>query len=227
MSQAVKEVKSIAGLCRVLGIKPIGGNYKTMHRYLLHYDLDTAHFTGMLWSKGMSLKDTTDAYASQEAVKNKLKQLVPYECSFKDCPTRQFEGNWRNENLVFHMDHINGNPLDNNLENLRFLCPNCHSQTKTYCARNIENHVSKAKSERQPAERLQPINLCLDCLKQISVRAVRCKPCAASASRPVKFEVSREELQQLLADYSMVTIGKMFGVSDNAIRKRAKRLGLL
>ncbi|KKM73984.1 hypothetical protein LCGC14_1404920 [marine sediment metagenome] len=43
---------------------------------------------------------------------------------------------WNGEKLVLHLDHINGNRDDNRLENLRWLCPNCHSQTPTYCGRN-------------------------------------------------------------------------------------------
>jgi len=43
---------------------------------------------------------------------------------------------WCNEPIVLHLDHINGIRNDNRKENLRFLCPNCHSQTKTYCGRN-------------------------------------------------------------------------------------------
>jgi 5-methylcytosine-specific restriction endonuclease McrA len=40
------------------------------------------------------------------------------------------------DRLALHLDHVNGNREDNTLENLRVLCPNCHSQTPTYCGRN-------------------------------------------------------------------------------------------
>jgi 5-methylcytosine-specific restriction endonuclease McrA len=43
---------------------------------------------------------------------------------------------WRGKPLAMHLDHINGVRDDHRLENLRMLCPNCHSQTDTYGAKN-------------------------------------------------------------------------------------------
>ena len=43
---------------------------------------------------------------------------------------------WNGMVLVLQIDHINGDSTDSRLENLRFLCPNCHSQTETFAGRN-------------------------------------------------------------------------------------------
>ena len=45
-------------------------------------------------------------------------------------------GEWNGEPLVLQLDHINGKHLDHRIENLRFLCPNCHSQTETFSGKN-------------------------------------------------------------------------------------------
>jgi len=43
---------------------------------------------------------------------------------------------WMNAPISCHLDHINGDSHDHRLENLRILCPNCHSQTETYCGKS-------------------------------------------------------------------------------------------
>ena len=50
---------------------------------------------------------------------------------------------WNGKPLVLQLHHINGNHTDNRLENLQILCPNCHSQTDTYCGSNIVVHNKK------------------------------------------------------------------------------------
>lgn len=48
---------------------------------------------------------------------------------------------WMNEPLICHLDHINGINNDHRLENLRMLCPNCHSQTTTYAGKNSKGKM--------------------------------------------------------------------------------------
>lgn len=64
-------------------------------------------------------------------------QLIPYKCAICGCVE------WQGKTLSLELDHINGINNDNRLENLRFLCPNCHSQTTTYGSRNQQANESK------------------------------------------------------------------------------------
>lgn len=63
--------------------------------------------------------------------------LLPYKCAI--CGISE----WNGKTLSLELNHINGENNDNRLENLRFLCPNCHSQTDTYGARNQKITESK------------------------------------------------------------------------------------
>jgi predicted RNA-binding Zn-ribbon protein involved in translation (DUF1610 family) len=60
-----------------------------------------------------------------------LKSGKEYKC--EHCGN---DGVWNNSPLSLHVDHVDGNHYNNNLDNLRFLCPNCHSQTNTFAGRN-------------------------------------------------------------------------------------------
>ena len=66
--------------------------------------------------------------------------LLEYKCS---CCSN--DGNWNGQKLVLQLDHINGVNNDHRLENLRFLCPNCHTQQDTYAAKNRHNNLRKPK----------------------------------------------------------------------------------
>lgn len=74
-------------------------------------------------------------------IKNRIKKdsLLPYKCHIDSCTLSVENPVWNGEPIVLHLDHINGMNSDNRLCNLRWLCPNCHSQTSTYCGRNIKN----------------------------------------------------------------------------------------
>jgi hypothetical protein len=72
-----------------------------------------------------------DAYIRKYVIKH---DLLEYVCECGQEPL------WHGRVLVLQLDHINGDPCDNRLENLRFLCPNCHTQTPTFGSGNKAWH---------------------------------------------------------------------------------------
>lgn len=102
----------------------------------------------MAWSKNKSITPnnvifTENSLYSNELVKGRIVKdnLLEYKCS--KCGI----DNWCGETIILDLDHINGDNRDNRLENLRYLCPNCHSQTDTYKGRNKNSGKPKVSDQ--------------------------------------------------------------------------------
>jgi hypothetical protein len=120
------------------------------------------------------------------------------------------KGEWMGRKITLQLEHKNGKSRDHRLENLCFLCPNCHSQTDTYSGKN--RSIKKSR-------------ICLECKGPTKGKGKKCLKCA-SQKQPQKFFVTKEELEKLVKKYPMKTVGKKFGVTDNSIRKRCRKLGV-
>ncbi len=144
IARAVSSSRSIAQALTKLGLRPVGGNYATLHRHIRKLKLSTSHMTGQGWSKGvvnpgkvqptpLELILVEDSYFRTSTLRERLisEGLKAHRCEF--CG----RGEWNGRPIPLELDHKNGLRTDNRFENLRLLCPNCHAQTVTYRGRNI------------------------------------------------------------------------------------------
>ena len=139
---AARSSLSIAGMCRFLGIKPSGGNYKLMHNAINEYYIDISHFRGQGWNTGLTFKPTKPKDINEILVKGstfqsyKLKlRLFQDKLKEKKCECCG-RTEWLGKDIPLEIHHINGDNRDNRLENLSILCPNCHALTDSYRGRN-------------------------------------------------------------------------------------------
>ena len=141
VKRAVEDNKSIAGVLRQLGLKPLGGNYRTINRIISDQNIDISHFTGQGWNVGLSFKPNKGVEYDELFV-----QKSTYKCSCRlrehykkatginhcECCSLDL---WQGQPIPLEIHHINGDNRDNRLENLQLLCPNCHALTNNYRGR--------------------------------------------------------------------------------------------
>lgn len=197
-----------------------GGNSNTLKKRLNEENIDFSHIKqGMNSNKGrkfpnsgLTLEECYNVlfinptkYGRGITKKYLIKySLIPYQCK---CGLKN---KWCNQSLSLHLEHKDGNGNNALIENLEFLCPNCHSQTKTFSGRKnkLKYFCKKCGEENRGYGQF-----CFNC-SNFDKRKV---------NRPLK-----EELKKLLTSNTpYTTIGKMFGVSDNAVRKWAKSYDLI
>lgn len=129
---------SYSDCLRALGLGTRGGSSTdTLKRRINELQCSTAHFS--LQKSGAYQKHSLDdiliehsSYANIASLKRRLinENVLPYKCAI--CGLTE----WQGKPIVLQLDHINGVHDDHRINNLRFLCPNCHSQTETYAGKN-------------------------------------------------------------------------------------------
>lgn len=175
-------------------LKNKGNNFLSLKKRLLEDNIDFSHFKNNSdVKKSLSINEIlveNSTYTNNFSLKKKLFKLsllknICYICGLSP--------EWNKIPLSLQLDHINGISNDHRIENLRILCPNCHSQTNNFAGKN-----KKIK-------------------KKVKIKKAR------------KTKIIWPDLNTLLfmtEKYGFTLSGKKLGVSDNAIRKRIKKLSI-
>ncbi|WP_241267268.1 HNH endonuclease signature motif containing protein [Streptomyces scabichelini] len=137
----VRRSTSYADVMRELDLEVNDTNHRRVRRTAARLGLDTSHFKRRSWGRPERPAPQPTAHRvlivlPDHAGRTNRTQLhralteigVPYACVECGNP-----GEWRGRPITLQIDHVNGDWRDNRPENLRYLCPNCHALTETWC----------------------------------------------------------------------------------------------
>jgi Zn finger protein HypA/HybF involved in hydrogenase expression len=136
--------------------------------------------------------------------------LLPYKCAICGLGPE-----WNGNILTLQVDHINGDNKDHRIENLRFLCPNCHSQTENYAGGNA---INRKRTGNYTCKK------CGNYRSRVSVSGL-CNHCRTTQDR---FNWPDDQsLIKMIAENSIFAVSKKLGCSDPALRKRLRKKSLI
>ena len=215
LQQIVEASHCYKDVLRKLGYKTFNGrNIDTLKKYINKYNISIEHF-----SRGQQIKRTKenvfckDSTATQRVLRY---WYIKEEYSEYKCQICGNDGIWNGKKLVLQLDHIDGDNKNNVLSNLRWLCPNCHSQTDTFGSKNGIN-IEENKPKKQ--------NFCPICGKPISKQSKHCRSCDSFLKRSVE-RPEPEQLKQELIESNFTAVGRKYGVTGGAIKKWCQDYGL-
>lgn len=233
LQRMCNESSGISDVLRKMGLSTNGGSNHNRLKFRLEDEkIDCSMFKENYKKKhSISVKKIpleeilveNSSYSNFSRLKLRLFSEGLLDCNCSVCGIDE----WMGEKISLQMDHINGVKSDNRIENLRIICPNCHSQTKTYAGKN------KKKREMDKCN-LCDVNvyrgstLCRSCenIRRSKMKSsknnIKKSPSTKTSRKPPK-EILKEEI----GANTWVSLGRKYGVSDNAVRKWAKGYGLL
>jgi len=219
LCKITKESNSIAEIIRKCEMISSGASYKILKKRLDEEKINYEHINlGLGSNKGRNFireKIPIEQILVENSEYNRanLKKRLISELNWKEeCSACGNLGEWQGKKLSLQLDHINGNSKDNRIDNLRFLCPNCHSQTSTFSGKiHLKNKCKLCENKISNKN----TKYCMNCYVETIAPQIGMKQ--RKVDRPSK-DVINQEVEKL----GYRGTGRKYGVSDNTIRKWIK-----
>lgn len=244
---AVLKADSLTDVLYELGLVPAGGNFVSIHKHIVRLGLSTDHFTRTR-NRGRRERKPVDIFVKNSTVTHvawfvRKFSVIPYVCQICNNP-----GVHNGQPLTLQVDHCNGDRSDNRLSNLRYLCPNCHTQTSNYAGKNVRKRTVTPRHQREflrvsaslLAKRYMQIGVFSQVAKEFNVTATTVREavkelcplvapnagaryCVRRQIRESKIHVNNEQLAKLVWEEPSQVLASRIGVSDSALSKHCKK----
>lgn len=246
LQKLLDESDGYADLLRKINLNPKGGNPETLKRIIKEYNLDETKLNqnrhnlyircAEYASKSKteySLEDILDGKYPKYQSSKLLERLIKAGYKERKCEKCGIT-EWMGKEIVFHLHHKDGNHINNKLDNLEVLCPNCHSQTDTFAGKNSKKNINKKekikpKVSKEELFKILETNSYNSAAKLLGVddeTVARWHKYYINKERESNNMIvgsdkapSREVLKTKIRTMSFVKIGKEYNVTDNSVRK--------